>query len=84
MAEFNAPVQVFVEAGRSVEVRSARDASTCLLQYWRRDCADEAYLAAMKSCMKVLAGLAEPVLARDDFIRAARQAGMSVGAGAAA
>lgn len=78
--EFNAPVQVTVKPGETVEVRTAKDASACLLKYWRHECADEAYTAAMKSCMRVLAGLAEPGIAREAFIRAARQAGMAVAA----
>lgn len=76
--EFEAPVHVTVKPGEVIQVRSTSEASACLLRHWSHGCADEAYVVAMKSCLRVRAGLAEPAVAREAFIRAAEQAGMPV------
>jgi hypothetical protein len=74
--EFQGPVLVTVKSGMTFEVRSTAEASACLLRYWRRECSDEVYLIAMKTCMKVFAGMAEPAVAREAFVRAAQHAGI--------
>ena len=73
--KFPGPVHMQAEPGETVEVASTAEATRCLLKYWRRECMDEAYLLAMKICLKVSAGMAEPEAARAAFAAAALQAG---------
>ncbi|MBX5135344.1 DUF982 domain-containing protein [Rhizobium lentis] len=69
-------ILVFAETGGRKIVRTARQAAEVLMQDWPIDDGEE-FFTAVKTCLDVITGDAEPDRLRQAIIRAAAEAGIA-------
>ena len=75
-AAFDPVILVFKDGSKRVIVRTVGEAANALMRDWPSDDGDE-FLAAVKACMDVMIGKAEPEHLRQAIIRAADEAGVT-------
>jgi hypothetical protein len=75
-ASFDPVILVFKDGNRRLIVRTVGEAANALMREWPSDDGEE-FLAAVKACLDVMTGRADPDQLRGAIIRAADEAGVT-------
>jgi hypothetical protein len=75
-SRFEPIILVFAERKDRKVIRTARDAAEVLLREWPTDDGEE-FFVAVKTCLDVIAGKAEPEKLHEAIVRAAYEAGIA-------